>query len=116
VITTVFAGVPVAEYVTAYDWYALLIGREADMFPHQTEAVWRVTPSAAIYVVQDPTRAGNGLLTVALDDLDEHEERLRSAGITYRTLDAGDAPRRLAVEDADGNTLTFFQDPGKTSA
>ena len=101
-----------ADYAAAYDWYVRLLGREADMFPHDTEAVWRVTTSSAIYVVQDPERAGNGLLTVALDDLDAFERRLRAAGVVLECLDAGEAPRRLVAVDADGNALTFFQDPG----
>ena len=47
-ITYTFAGLPVAEYANAYDWYARVLGREADMFPHATEAVWRLTPTSAI--------------------------------------------------------------------
>lgn len=54
-------------------------------------------------------RAGNGLLTVAVDDLDTYGSRLREAGFTVAELAAGDAPRRLVVTDPDGNTLTFFQ-------
>lgn len=111
-----FAGLPVADYAAAYEWYGRLFGRAADMFPHDTEAVWRLTPNGAIYVVQDRARAGNGLLTVALDDLDAHERRLRDAGISFSEVVAGDAPRRLVVEDPDGNTLTFFQDRVQSDA
>ena len=106
-----FAGLPVADFRAAYDWYVRLLGRAADMFPHDTEAVWRLTPTGAIYVVQDPDRAGSGLLTVALDDLDAYEEQLREAGLAFEEQVAGHAPRRLVVRDADGNTLAFFQDP-----
>lgn len=106
-----FAGLPVADYRAAYEWYERLLGRGADMFPHDTEAVWRLTPNGAIYVVQDPDRAGSGLLTLALNDLDAHEGRLREAGLSFEELAAGDAPRRLVVTDPNGNRLTFFQDP-----
>ncbi|HXY16910.1 MAG TPA: hypothetical protein VEH79_01920 [Gaiellaceae bacterium] len=116
VITYTFAGLPVAEYGAAYEWYVRLLGRAADMFPHDTEAVWRLTPNGAIYVVQDPERAGSGLLTMALDNLDGYERRLREAGLAYAELAAGDAPRRLVVTDPDGNTLTFFQDPAQPGA
>ena len=44
VIAYTFAGLPVAEYAKAYDWYMRFLGRPADMFPHATEAVWRVDP------------------------------------------------------------------------
>jgi glyoxylase I family protein len=116
VITYTFAGLPVANYGAAYKWYARLLGRAADMFPHDTEAVWRLTPNGAIYIVQDRERAGSALLTVALDNLTEHERRLHGTGIRFTELAAGDAPRRLRVTDPDGNTLTFFQDPAQPGA
>ena len=116
VVTYTFAGLPVAEYGAAYEWYVRLLGRAADMFPHDTEAVWRLTPNGAVYVVQDRERAGSGLLSLALDNLTEHERRLREIGVAFTELAAGDAPRRLRVTDADGNTLTFFQDPAQSAA
>ncbi len=113
-ITYTFAGLPAVEYVAAYDWYVRLLGREADMLPHDTEAVWRLTPNSAIYVVQDRGRAGNGLVTVAVDDLDTYERRLRDAEVAFDSLDSESAPRRLIVRDVDGNTLTFFEDPAQS--
>jgi hypothetical protein len=71
-VTHTFAGVPVAEYSTAYDWYVRLLGREADIFPHNRESVWHLTQTSSIYVAQDPERAGTALVTLGLDDLDDH--------------------------------------------
>jgi catechol 2,3-dioxygenase-like lactoylglutathione lyase family enzyme len=116
VITYTFAGLPVADYEAAYEWYLRLLGRDADVFPHDTEAVWRLTPNGAIYVVQDSERAGSGLLTVALDDLTGHERHLRETGVAFVEVTAGDAPRRLRVTDPDGNTLTFFADSASSEA
>ena len=115
VTTHVFAGLPVADYAAAYDWYVLL-GRPADMFPHDSEAVWRLVPSGSIYLVEDAGRAGSGLVTVALDDLEAHEARLQAIGIAFTEESDGAAPRRLVVKDFDGNTLTFFQDPAQSGA
>jgi len=114
--THAFVGLPVADYGAAYPWYARLFGRRADMFPHDTEAVWQLTPSCSIYVVQDPERAGRGLITLALDDLDAHEGRLREVGIAFDTQAGGSTPRRLVVKDVDGNMLTFFQDIAQSGA
>jgi catechol 2,3-dioxygenase-like lactoylglutathione lyase family enzyme len=111
-----FAGLAVADYAAAYDWYVRLLGREADMFPHEKESVWRLTPTSSLYVVEDPELAGNGLVTLALDDLDTQERRMREGGFTFTEEASGKAPRRLVVRDADGNMLTFFQDPGRPSA
>jgi catechol 2,3-dioxygenase-like lactoylglutathione lyase family enzyme len=80
------------------------------MFPHEKESVWRLTPTSSIYVVEDRERAGNALVTVALDDLDAYERRLRDGGFGVSEETDGSGPRRLVVRDVDGNTLTFFQD------
>jgi hypothetical protein len=108
-----FVGLPIADYAAAYGWYVRLLGRPADMLPHAREAVWRVTPNGSIYVVEDSERAGRGLVTLALDDLDAYESRLRDAGIAYTDQVEGAAPRRLMVKDVDGNALTFFQTPAQ---
>ena len=81
------------------------------MFPHDSEAVWRLAPGGSIYLVEDAGRAGSGLVTVALDDLEAHETRLQAVGVPFTEKSNKPAPRRLVVEDFDGNTLTFFQDP-----
>lgn len=113
-VTHTFAGLAVASYAAAYDWYSRLLGRPADMFPHDREAVWRLTPSGSIYVVEDTERAGTGIVTLALDDLDAHEKRLRDSGLTFTEQAHRATPRRLVVRDLDGNMLTFFQDSGSS--
>lgn len=113
--THTFAGLPVADYTTAYGWYVRLLGREADMFPHESECVWRLTPTSSIYVAQDSQRAVGALVTLALDDLDVHERRLREAGFTFTEETSEAAPRRLAVSDLDGNKIVFFQDPSASA-
>jgi glyoxylase I family protein len=115
-VSFMFAGLAVDDYAAAHDWYVRLLGREADMFPHDTESVWRLTPTSSIYVVEDRELAGNGRVTLALDDLDAHERRMREGGFTFTEEACGSAPRRLVVRDPDGNMLTFFQDPGRPSA
>ena len=56
-VTHTFAGLPVADYTAAYDWYMRLLGREADMFPHD-KCVWRLTPTRSIYVALDSDGPG----------------------------------------------------------
>jgi catechol 2,3-dioxygenase-like lactoylglutathione lyase family enzyme len=112
-MTHAFAGLPVANYAAAYDWYVRLLGRPADMFPHASEAVWQLSASCSIYVVLDADRAGCGLITLALDDLAAHERHLSEVGLVFDEQVDGAAPRRLVVKDVDGNTLKFFQDPAQ---
>ena len=109
--THAFAGVAVSDYAAAYGWYVRLFGRAADMFPLADEAVWRLTTSSSVYVVADVERAGNGLLTLASDDLDGLANRLQAGGVVFTWDCGGNAPVRLIVSDDDGNRIAFFQDP-----
>jgi catechol 2,3-dioxygenase-like lactoylglutathione lyase family enzyme len=110
-LTHAFAGVAVSNYDTACVWYVRLFGREADMHPHEHEAVWRLTTSSSVYVVGDVERAGNGLLTLATDDLAGLANRLQADGFAFTRDAGGDAPESLTVSDDDGNRIKFFQDP-----
>ena len=113
-VTHTFAGLPVSDFVAAYEWYPRLLGRPADMFPHEREAVWQLTPTSSIYVVQDSVSAGSGLVTLALDDLDANEERLTADGLALTEQSGGASPRRLVVKDVDGNSVRFFHDPSQS--
>ncbi len=110
-LTHAFAGVAVSDYAAAHEWYVRLFGREADMYPHDHEAVWRLTTSSSVYVVGDVERAGNGLLTLATDDLASLAKRLQADGLAFTRDSGGDAPESLTVSDDDGNRTKFFQDP-----
>jgi predicted enzyme related to lactoylglutathione lyase len=110
-VTYMFAGLAVTDFTAAYGWYEALFGRPADMFPHDQEAVWRLTPGGAVYVVSDRERAGNCLVTLAIADLDLHASRLRAEGLALIEESEVLAPRRLSIRDSDGNKITFFQDP-----
>jgi catechol 2,3-dioxygenase-like lactoylglutathione lyase family enzyme len=115
-VTYTFAGLAVRDFAAAYDWYVRLFGRPADMFPHDEEAVWRLSSGGAIYVVADSERAGHGLVTLALDDLDAHAKRLHASGLAFTEQATEGSPRRLVVRDVDGNTITFFEDPAQQPA
>jgi catechol 2,3-dioxygenase-like lactoylglutathione lyase family enzyme len=112
-VTHTFGGVAVTDFAAAYQWYLRLFGRAADMFPHDGEAVWRLTPAASVYVVHDVERAGHALLTLAVDDLAACASHLRENGFAYSERSDGGAPLRLLVKDDDGNTIALFQDPAR---
>ena len=105
------AGLAVADYAATYDWYVRLLGREADMFPHEKESLWRLTPTSSIYVVEDRELAESGLVTLALDDLAAQAMRMREGGFTFTEEASGTAPRRLVVRDPDGNMLSSSKIP-----
>jgi catechol 2,3-dioxygenase-like lactoylglutathione lyase family enzyme len=100
-IDHLFAGIPVADYAAARPWYERFFGREPDMLPHDHEAVWKLTESAWVYVVEDAERAGKGLVTIFVDDL---------AAWTDQTADHSiPGMRRAEIQDADGNRIQLVQ-------
>src|SRR4051794_1760866 len=43
-----FAGVPVADYGTARQWYERLFGRPPDLIPNDSESAWQLTDTGWI--------------------------------------------------------------------
>jgi predicted enzyme related to lactoylglutathione lyase len=105
-----FAGAPVADYMTALAWYERLLGRPPDVIVHEEEAMWQVAQAGWIYVVGDANRAGNALLTLLVDDLDNHLAAIAERGITTGPIDTiPGAVRKAAIVDPEGNRITFGQ-------
>jgi catechol 2,3-dioxygenase-like lactoylglutathione lyase family enzyme len=105
----VFAGIPVADLDAGLDWWERLLGRAPDMYPNDSEACWQLTETSWIYVVRDAERAGNGLLTVLVGDLERE-----LAGIAERGIEVGEVTEipgviRTELADPDGNRVQFGQ-------
>src|SRR3954447_21480962 len=101
----VFAGIPVAELEAGLDWWERLLGRPPDMRPNESEATWQLTETSSIYVVHDPERAGNALVTLFVEDLDA-----MLAGMAERGIEAGEVGtkpgvRVTTVADPEGNRV-----------
>ncbi len=111
-ITEFFAGIPVADFESALAWYERLWGRAPDFIPEPGEAVWQISEHAWVYVVTDVNRAGNGLITLLVDDLDTQIAELTSRGIDVGpTQEMGPSVPGFAITDAEGNRITFGQPP-----
>jgi len=109
-INVLFAGIPVADLEAAIEWYERLFGCPPDMKPNVIERTWKLTDESWIYVVADPERAGKGLVTVMVDDLDE-----RLAAIEERGIEVGEVEeitegvRKVEIADPEGNRIGFGQ-------
>jgi predicted enzyme related to lactoylglutathione lyase len=110
-ITVLFAGVPVAELHAALAWYERLLGGPPDLVPNESERMWRLTDGGWVYVVADAERAGRGLLTLIVDDLDAHLVELADRGIEAGELEAiSETTRKAVLVDPDGNRITLGED------
>jgi predicted enzyme related to lactoylglutathione lyase len=107
-VSVLFAGIPVADLDSAIEWYERLLGAPPDMTPNETERTWKLTGEAWIYVVADPERAGKGLVTVMVDDLDDRLEGMRGRGIDVGRVETiGPGVRKAVISDPEGNQIGF---------
>jgi catechol 2,3-dioxygenase-like lactoylglutathione lyase family enzyme len=111
-ITEFFAGLAVADFGSMLAWYERLMGKPPDFFPHEAEAVWRVTEHAWIYVVTDAERAGKALLTILVDDLDDQVAQLAVRGLEPTKRETySNGVRKVTYRDPNGNEIGFGQPP-----
>ena len=106
-----FAGLPVGDFAAARAWYERLLGEPA-FEPHATEAVWTLAEDRSIYVVQDRGRAGRGLVTVFVDDLDAQLAEIAARGLTPDACETyANGVRKAVFRDPDGNEVGFGGPP-----
>ena len=109
-LQVLFASVPVVDLQAAIGWYEQLFGRVADIIPNENEVMWCVAGSGWLYVIEDPERAGQTVVTIAVSDLDQFVNDLASRGISAGPTEAvGDAGRKANVVDANGNVISWIQ-------
>jgi predicted enzyme related to lactoylglutathione lyase len=106
----VFAALPVVHRDRAVAWFETVLGRPPDMLPHDAEAVWRLTDSASVYVVEDAERAGRGLLTLIVTDLDKTVTAIGSRGLLVSEFqEVPDAGHKAILYDPDGNRVELVE-------
>lgn len=104
----VFAGIAVTDYRAARRWYEALFGRPPDVVVHEEEAMWQIVERAWIYVVRDPERAGRGLVTILVSNLDRQLSALASRGMAASEVETVPGKyRKAAFTDPEGNMLSF---------
>jgi hypothetical protein len=109
-IDVLFAGVQVANFTLAVDWYSRLFGRPPDMVVNDDEVMWRTSDTAWVYVLGDRHRSGFGVVTLAVADLEGTIDELRSRGITGEPIEmVGTAGHKATFSDADGNRIDFIE-------
>jgi catechol 2,3-dioxygenase-like lactoylglutathione lyase family enzyme len=102
-----FAGIRVRDLTAARAWYERLLGEPA-FFPNDSEVVWTVADERSLYILEDPGRAGDGLVTLFVDDLDAWIAEIGSRGLEpaeRETYDNG--VRKVTYRDDDGNEVGF---------
>jgi len=105
-----FAGVRVRDLQVAAEWYSRLFGRDADVVPNEDEVMWRVTDGGWLYVLRDTPRAGHGLVTICVTDLEAAVAELADRDISLGPIaPVGDDARKARGQDPDGNSVDLIQ-------
>jgi catechol 2,3-dioxygenase-like lactoylglutathione lyase family enzyme len=103
-----FAGIPVADYAAALQWYERLLGSPPTFFPHDTEAVWELATHRYVYIVQQPEHAGHARHTLFVDDLDTLVAQIDARGLDPLTREIyANGARKITYRDPDGNEIGF---------
>jgi Glyoxalase/Bleomycin resistance protein/Dioxygenase superfamily len=107
-LPALFAGVSVADYAAAQEWFARLFGSAPTFHPNDAEAVWEVAPGRSVYVQHRPEHAGHALVTLFVDDLADRIDGIQERGIEPHldeTYDNG--VRKVTYRDPEGNEIGF---------
>ncbi len=108
-----FAGLAVADWSGALDFYGRLFGRPPDLVAHEHEVLWRLSDRGWVVLLHDPERAGRSFCTVARDeDLDTTLDALAGRGIPRPEVAVIEAGRKAEIRDPEGNAVTFIQVAG----
>jgi glyoxylase I family protein len=102
----VLAVVAVSDIEVGRSWYTKLFGREPDNNPMSNLIEWQVTNGAWVQVTEDPQRAGNGMLNLAVSDIEEGARELREMGIeAAEIINANKGVRLYPIIDPDNNKI-----------
>jgi predicted enzyme related to lactoylglutathione lyase len=103
-----FAGIPVADYAAARQWYEQLLGSPPTFIPHDTEAVWELAEHRYMYIVQKPEHAGHAMHTLFVDDLDALLAQIADRGLEPMNSETySNGVRKMTFRDPDGNEIGF---------
>lgn len=103
-----FAVLCVRDLARARPWYEALLGGPPSFLAGETEAVWELAPHRWLAAEERPERAGHGVQTVFVDDLDRRVAAIAARGIEPAVRESYDNGVRKAIyRDADGNEIGF---------
>jgi len=109
-VNVLFAGIAVSDFKAAQAWYERFFDRPADVVANEDEVMWQVTDRGWLYIVRDADHAGNGIVAMAVPDIEEATSALEAQGVTIGPIEPeGDAGRKAVALDPDGNSIAIIE-------
>lgn len=105
-IQNVLAGIGVSDLPAAERWYARLIGRAPDAKPMDEVIEYEFAAGGWLQLFDDKKRAGNGSVTMVVDDFDAALAVHAANGITHDPPSRGNFDT-VIFADPDGNRIVF---------
>src|SRR4051794_4631161 len=102
--TDLFAGIPVADYAAALEWYERLFSLPPSFRPTDTQAVWELAEHRFVFIEHRPEHAGPARHLVFVDALDAFVAQIAGRGLVPADRETySNGVRRAAYRDPDGN-------------
>jgi predicted enzyme related to lactoylglutathione lyase len=105
-----FAVMCTTDIARATEWYSRLFDRRPDRQPMPSLSEWH--GQGGFQLLERADRAGQGFLTLMVDDIDQAREMLLERGLDVGKKQEGDVAGIAQLNDPDGNTVTLAA-PGR---
>jgi predicted enzyme related to lactoylglutathione lyase len=103
-----FAGIPVADYAAALQWYERLFGSPPTYVVSDTEALWELAEHRSVFIEHRREHAGHAMLTVFIDDFDTRVTQITERGLEPAELETySNGVRKATYRDPEGNEIGF---------
>ncbi|MES2509915.1 MAG: VOC family protein [Pseudomonadota bacterium] len=107
-VQNAFASVAVKNLTHAIDWYEKLLDAKATR-PMPEVGEWQFERGGGLQVYELAERAGEGSVTLAVNDLEPELEHLQQLGIDTAHRTSSDKVRTVMITDPDGNHIAIAQ-------
>ena len=107
-IDNALASVAVKDLDIAAACYAKVLGSPGNR-PMPEVIEWKFPRGGGLQVYHLPERAGHGSLTLAVSDIEEAVNKLRSMEVDVSQRSSNERVETLMVTDPDGNHIAFAQ-------
>jgi hypothetical protein len=109
-VDVLFVGLAVSDFHASLAWYERFFDRAADVVAHETEVMWQITDRGWLYVLRDVDHAGNGIVTLAVPDIEDAVSALAARDIAIGPIQPeGDAGRKAVALDPDDNAIAIIE-------
>ncbi|MBA9002473.1 VOC family protein [Thermomonospora cellulosilytica] len=103
-----FAGIPVADYAAALEWYERLLGSPPTFVASDTEVVWELAEHRYVFIEHRPEHAGHAMHTIFVDDFDALVARIADRGLEPADRETySNGVRKAIYRDPEGNEIGF---------